>query len=138
MADINPRREELVRRLARQHPRGVHSPPAHSRVFATGESEWVPHVSDEMCLALPHDAEPDVVRSLRFRSFISVPLPIHGQILGSISIARSTPGRNYGSADLALAEELARRAGLAVDHARLYRASQEANRVKDEFLATTS
>jgi signal transduction histidine kinase/ActR/RegA family two-component response regulator len=91
-----------------------------------------------MCLALPQDVDPDVVRNLRFRSFICVPLPIHGQIIGSISIARSTPGQCYGSADLALAEELARRAGLAVDHARLYRASQEANRVKDEFLATLS
>ncbi len=92
----------------------------------------------ELCLALPQDVDPDVVRSLKFRSFICVPLPIHGQIIGSISIARSTPGQSYGSADLALAEELARRAGLAVDHARLYRASQEANRVKDEFLATLS
>ena len=138
VADINPQREELVRRLARQHPRGVLSPPAHARVLATGQSEWVPHVTDEMCLTLPHDVDPDVMHSLRFRSFISVPLPIHEQILGSISIARSTPEQGYGSADLALAEELARRAGLAVDHARLYRASQEANRVKDEFLATLS
>jgi signal transduction histidine kinase/ActR/RegA family two-component response regulator len=138
VADIDPEREELVRRLARQHPRGVHPPPAHSRVFSTGESEWLPEVTDEQCLALPPDVDPDVMRSLKFRSFICVPLPIHGQIIGSISIARSTPGQSYGSADLALAEELARRAGLAVDHARLYRASQEANRVKDEFLATLS
>jgi signal transduction histidine kinase/CheY-like chemotaxis protein len=138
VADIDPQREELVRRLGRQHPRGSHSPPVHSRIFSTDESQWLPQVTDEMCLALPHDADEAVVRSLRFCSFISVPLPIHGQILGSISIARSTPGQKYGSADLALAEELARRAGLAVDHARLYRASQEANRVKDEFLATLS
>ncbi len=137
VADIDPQREELVRRIARQHPLGVHSP-VHSRVFSTGESEWLPEVTDEVCLALPQDAGRDVVRALKFRSFISVALPVHGQILGSISIARSTPGRSYSSVDLALVEELARRAGLAVDHARLYRASQEANRVKDEFLATLS
>jgi signal transduction histidine kinase/ActR/RegA family two-component response regulator len=91
-----------------------------------------------MCLALPEGVDPEVMRSLKFRSFICVPLPVHGQILGTISIARSTPGSSYNSVDLALAEELARRAGLAVDHARLYRVSQEANRVKDEFLATLS
>src|SRR5437867_3619458 len=138
VADIDPQREELVWKIARQHPLGVHSPPVHSRVFSTGESEWLPEVTDEMCLALPRDVGRDVIRALKFRSFISVALPVHGQILGSISIARSTPGRSYSSVDLALVEELARRAGLAVDHARLYRASQEANRVKDEFLATLS
>ena len=130
VADIDPQREELVWRIAREHPLGVHSPPVHSRVFSTGESEWLPEVTDEMCLALPQDASREVIRALKFRSFISVALPVHGQILGSISIARSTPGRSYSSVDLALVEELARRAGLAVDHARLYRASQEANRVK--------
>jgi signal transduction histidine kinase/ActR/RegA family two-component response regulator len=138
VADIDPKREELVRRIALQHPLSVHSAPSYSRVLSTGESEWLPEVTDEMCLALPQDVDPDVLRSLKFRSFICVPLPIHGQILGTISIARSTPGANYSSADLMLAEELARRAGMAVDHARLYRTSQEANRVKDEFLATLS
>jgi signal transduction histidine kinase/ActR/RegA family two-component response regulator len=138
VADIDPKREELVWRIARQHPLSVHSAPSYSRVLSTGESEWLPEVTDEMCLALPQDVDPEVMRSLKFCSFICVPLPIHGQILGTISIARSTPGRSYGSADLMLAEELARRAGMAVDHARLYRTSQEANRVKDEFLATLS
>ena len=138
VADVDPKREELVWRISRQHPLSVHSPPAYSRVLSTGESEWLPEVTDEMCLALPRDADPEVLRSLKFRSFICVPLPVHGQILGTISIARSRPGRSYTSVDLALAEELARRAGLAVDHARLYRTSQEANRVKDEFLATLS
>jgi signal transduction histidine kinase/ActR/RegA family two-component response regulator len=138
VADVDPQREELVWRVARQHPLGFYSPAAHSRVFSSGESEWQPEVTDELPLALPPDVSPDVIRALKFHSFISVALPVHGQILGSISIARSTPGRSYSSLDLQLAEELARRAGLAVDHARLYRASQETNRVKDEFLATLS
>src|SRR5439155_85724 len=46
--------------------------------------------------------------------------------------------RRYGRADLALAEELARRAALAIDNARLYREAQDANRLKDDFLATLS
>lgn len=138
VADIDPKREELVWRVAQEHPLSVRSPPGFARVISTGEPEWLPEVTDEMCFASPAEVDAEVIRSLRFRSFICVPLPVHGQILGSISVARSTPGHNYDSADLALAEELARRAGLAVDHARLYRASQEANRVKEEFLATLS
>jgi signal transduction histidine kinase/ActR/RegA family two-component response regulator len=135
IADIDPEREALIRRLT---PSGADEPGIRSRVFSTGESEWLPEVTDEMCLPLPEGVGRDVVGSLKFRSFISVPLPVHGQNVGVISIARSKRGRSYTSADLALAEELARRAALAVDHARLYRVSQEANRVKDEFLATLS
>jgi signal transduction histidine kinase/ActR/RegA family two-component response regulator len=138
VADIDPEREELVWEIARQQPLGPHSPPVNARVFTLGESVWLPEVDDEMSLALLQDVGPDIVRRLTFRSFISVALPVHGQILGALSVARSTPGRSYTSVDLALVEELARRAGLAVDHARLYRASEKANRVKDEFLATLS
>ena len=138
VADIDPNREELVWRIARQHPLSVDSPLGYAKVISTGEPQWLPKVTDEVCLAVPEGVDPEGIRSLKFRSFICVPLPVHGQILGSISLARSTPGRAYDSLDLALAEELARRAGLAVDHARLYRVSQQANRVKDEFLATLS
>src|SRR5262249_13322258 len=48
------------------------------------------------------------------------------------------PERRYAAADLLLVEELARHAGLAADNARLYHEADEANRVKDEFLATLS
>jgi CheY-like chemotaxis protein len=47
-------------------------------------------------------------------------------------------GRCYGPSDLALAEELAHRAALAIDNARLYGEAQAANRLRDEFLATVS
>jgi signal transduction histidine kinase len=55
-----------------------------------------------------------------------------------ITFATSTSGRRYSTKDVWLAEELARRAALAVDNARLYREAQEANRAKSQFLATMS
>ena len=138
VADVDPERKVLVSTAAQQHPLSVHFPSSYSRVISTGDSEWLPEVTEETCLAMPEDVGPEVLLRLKFHSFICAPLPVHGQILGTISIARSTPGRSYSSMDLALAEELARRAALAIDHARLYRTSQESNRVKDEFLATLS
>jgi signal transduction histidine kinase/ActR/RegA family two-component response regulator len=139
VADIDPKREELVWRAAHRHPLGAHDPPSCARVISTGEPEWLPEIAGEMRFAAPeNESDPDLIRSLGFRSFICVPLPVHGQILGSISVARCAPGKNYDSADLVLLEELARRAGLAVDHARLYRTAQETNRIKDEFLTTLS
>jgi CheY-like chemotaxis protein/nitrogen-specific signal transduction histidine kinase len=59
-------------------------------------------------------------------------------VMGALSLTTAASGRRFEPDDLALAEELARRAGLAVENARLYREAQEANRLKDEFLATVS
>ncbi len=61
-----------------------------------------------------------------------------GQILGVLFLATSDSGRTFGPADLALGEELARRAAVAVDNARLFREVRAANDAKDQFLATLS
>src|SRR5205823_6393716 len=59
------------------------------------------------------------------RSWITVPLLAHGQLLGTFSFASTRSERRYGLDDLALAEELARRATVVVEHARLYEQAQE-------------
>jgi signal transduction histidine kinase len=59
-------------------------------------------------------------------------------VLGAVALTAYESNRRFGPTDLELAEELARRAGQAIENARLYREVQEANRTKDEFLATVS
>ncbi|MGH7230613.1 MAG: response regulator [Nitrospiraceae bacterium] len=77
-------------------------------------------------------------RDLGARSELIVPLIARGRTIGVMTFGTAESGRRYREADLELAEELARRAALAVDNARLYSEAQEANRIKDEFLATVS
>jgi signal transduction histidine kinase len=74
-----------------------------------------------------------------------VPVAARGRTLGSLTFVSLGPERRYGEADLVFAEEIGRRAGLAVDNARLYRQmerakadAEEANRAKDDFLAVLS
>ncbi len=67
-------------------------------------------------------------------SFLSVPLLIHDEVAGAITFSAPTH-RRYTPADLALAEELARRAALALDNAALYRRAQDALRARDELLS---
>ena len=74
----------------------------------------------------------------RFSSTMCVPLRVQGQSVGAISLARSEARREFRTEDLDFARELAHRASAALENARTFRASQEANRVKDEFLATIS
>jgi signal transduction histidine kinase/ActR/RegA family two-component response regulator len=90
------------------------------------------------------DAEPagpeasPLAREAGLASAMTVPLVARGRTLGALTFATAESGRHYGPDDLAVAEELARRAGLAVETARLYREAQVANRLKDEFLAIVS
>ena len=71
-------------------------------------------------------------------SSIVVPLSARGRTLGAMSFLTAESGRHYCAADLALAEDLARRCALAIDNARLYHELQDMSRAKDEFLAMLS
>jgi len=59
-------------------------------------------------------------------------------ILGTITLVFGESGRHYSTRDLPFAQDVAARASLAIDNAFAYRRVQEANRLKDEFLATLS
>jgi signal transduction histidine kinase len=67
-----------------------------------------------------------------------LPLQAQGRFLGAMTLASNQPDRRFGAPELAVAEELARRAALAIDNARLYREATEAVRLRDEFLSIAS
>jgi signal transduction histidine kinase len=71
-------------------------------------------------------------------SYLSVPLVARGRTIGAIAFLSADPARPFDEEDLALAGDLACAAALALDNSRLYREAQEANRLKDEFVAMVS
>jgi len=78
------------------------------------------------------------MKAIGFHSIMSVPLVARGRALGVLTFLAIAPGRRFTRADLGTAEELARRAALAVDNARLYAEAQQAVRLRDEFLSVAS
>ncbi len=72
------------------------------------------------------------------KSMMCVPLVIRGKIIGGIHLLLEREDREYNLFDLALAEDLADRAAIALDNATLYMKELEANRLKDEFLSLVS
>jgi PAS domain S-box-containing protein len=82
--------------------------------------------------------QPELLRESTPRPYSSlrVPLVVRGQALGVLSLA--TAQRLYDTQDLALAQELARQAALAIDNARLYHEAQQAVRLREEFLSIAS
>ncbi|MEZ5123982.1 MAG: SpoIIE family protein phosphatase [Solirubrobacterales bacterium] len=79
----------------------------------------------------------DLLRALDPRSAMMVPICAHDRTLGALTFAAAESDRRYDEADLALAEELGRRAGLAVENATLQRAQEEANRRLRDVQAVT-
>jgi PAS domain S-box-containing protein len=79
-----------------------------------------------------------LLQQLAPKSVMVVPLVARGRTVGTLSFIATQPDRRYGPADLALARDLAHRAAIAVDNARLYAEAEGANRAKDQFLATLS
>ncbi len=115
---------------------GTESPLA--AVLAGGDPTLVREVTAEWLAARPRDAEYLGASALQPTSLMLVPLRARGRALGTVCFALTQPGRRYALADLAIAEDLAQRAALAADNARLYREAQDASRAKDEFLAVLS
>jgi signal transduction histidine kinase len=72
------------------------------------------------------------------RSSMILPLVARGRSVGAICLAAASGQRHFSATDLSLAQELARRAAVAIDNARLYRELQEAVRLRDEFLSIAS
>ncbi len=105
------------------------------RVLRSGEPLWIPVTTpDELVRLVKPEYRAHVARYAA-ASLVVVPLRAHGRTLGTLVATRDQPGRPYDREDLALLQELADRAALAVDNARLYRAEQRAR--TEEALART-
>jgi PAS domain S-box-containing protein len=68
-------------------------------------------------------------------SALHLPIRARERILGTITLSSPDSGRIFSAEDRVLAQELAERAGSALEHARLYHAAQRATRARDEVLA---
>jgi PAS domain S-box-containing protein len=105
------------------------------RVVVTGQAQMCTEVTEAMRAGLSDD--PEYVAMLNapwFRSYVVVPMSVKGRVIGVISFIVGD-GRRYTPVELALAEDLGRRAAQAVENARLYREAEAANEAKDHFLA---
>ncbi len=108
-----------------------------ARVLRTGRAVLVTEPSEALFGGLEGDpAIRDTVRRLAPRSHIIAPVTARDRVLGAVALASTS--LRYTSHELRLAEELGRRAGLAVENARLYEEAILANQAKGDFLAVVS
>jgi PAS domain S-box-containing protein len=141
---------EIFQRIFRSFARNEVVGPR--KVARTGEPEFLPDLQAMEKAAGHMPGYWEAIRQLGFKSYICAPLRSHNEILGTISFAMTSSDRVYTSDDLVLAMDLAARAAVAIDNARLFEArsrlieseraartgAEEASRLKDDFLATLS
>jgi PAS domain S-box-containing protein len=135
MAHRDREKVGLMRELREQNPAEPHATRGVGHVYRTGDSE----LYAELDLALlregvPEDRQLEMLETLGVRSLMIVPMSTGGRRLGTIAFALADSARRYDRADLSVAEELARRAAVAIDNARLYRERSHIARTLQESL----
>jgi PAS domain S-box-containing protein len=122
VAHTDPSKTELVQRLQELYPFDETRSGLLRDVLDSGRSVLIPEVTQEMLRGSARDdTHYGRLVQLGFRSAMVVPIRAAGRVLGAIAFISAESARRYEASDLATAEELARRAGLAMEHARLYR-----------------
>jgi len=137
VASDDPVRERLGRRMLSSYGKEETQNRLLATVIATGAAELISEITDDLLLAIAQDSHHlELLRKLAPTSLMVVPLVTRGRTLGAITLVGTLRPR-YTAADLDLAEELAHRAALAVDNARLYRRTQleiaERERIEEQL-----
>ena len=89
-------------------------------VARTGEARLVAEVEPRMMVERADEALRPLVARLNVHSFVVVPIRARQSVIGTLSLMRSGPGRGYTADDLTMLQDVADRAGLAIENARLY------------------
>lgn len=121
VAHIDPEKVALAQEFQDRYPPDPDAPRGSYQVFRTGRSELTPEITDEMIEAADLGPEQlEMVRALNLRSAMAVPLVANNRVLGVITWVAGDEGRRFDEQDLAFAEDLARRAAVAIDNAQLH------------------
>jgi signal transduction histidine kinase len=145
-AHVDPSKEAVLGDLQRHYPFHRTGPETLRPTLRRGEPILYRGITDaQLALVARDDEHVRLLRALGPTSLLIVPLRTRGRVLGALSFLTTEPGRLLSAADAGRAQELAHRAALAIENARLYgearRALEEARAalaVRDEFLSIAS
>jgi K+-sensing histidine kinase KdpD len=136
IAHPDPALVALGYRLRREYPINPDDDRGAGAVIRTGRVEYLPVMPPEATSSIGDPRLRDIITQLDLRSYLCVPLLSPRGNLGALSAFMSTSGRHFTADDLAVAEDLGRRMGVALDHARLFRRLGVRSRELDEVIAT--
>lgn len=137
IAHPDPARVRLAHEMDARYPPRRDTDFGVYNVLRTGRSEMMAELPDSVLVQSATDEDHlQMLRDLGLKSYMCVPLQARGKLLGVVTFVTAESGRPYSEADLVFAEELARRSAIAIENSQLYQELRDADRRKDEFLAT--
>ncbi|HKR08847.1 MAG TPA: ATP-binding protein [Gemmatimonadaceae bacterium] len=149
----DPEKVKWALKLAEKYPPNMSDPHGLPNVLRTGKAEIYPDITEEMLASGVADPEYlALLKTVQFRGVIIAPIISSRGTIGALTLVSAESRRRYSERDVALAVELGRRAGIAVENARVHqgeqqaraaavaaqRAAEEANTAKSQFLAIMS
>ncbi len=139
IAHVDSAKVEAARQMRLRYPPDASAARGPVAVLRTGRAELIRDVTDEMAVRGARDEDHlRFTRELGLRSVLMVPLVAGGRPIGVLNLVWAESNRRYGPEDLEMMRELGRRAGLAVENARLYNEARAAVKLRDEFLSIAS
>jgi PAS domain S-box-containing protein len=130
---VDPERVSWALRLQEHYAADPDADQGVTRAVRTGRPQLIPEVTDEMLVAVARDPEHlALLRGVGLTSAMILPMIARDSAVGAITFVTAESGRRYDDRDLELTAELARRAALAVDNARLYDAERAARLAAEE------
>ncbi len=132
----DPAKVEWAYELSRRYPQDPNAEHGVYRVLRAGQPEFYAEISDAM---LVHAARSEehlaLLRGLGFKSAMVVPFQARGRNFGAITLVMAESGRRFTNNDLQLIEDLAHRAALLIENARLYQEAQSLNMELEQRVA---
>jgi PAS domain S-box-containing protein len=144
VADGDPELESRAGELQGQFPATEAAPSGSAQIFRARLSELIAENLDPLqalSVLVSTSGEPrhlEIIREMGPTSYLIVPLMARARLVGTLCLVATHSARHYGATDQALADDLARRAAVAVENARLYREAQAALAAREEFLSVAA
>jgi len=136
VSHVDPKKIEYAFELEQKYPTDPSAPQGIYEVMRTHKPELYAHIPDEILVTVAKDQEHlRILRELGLKSAIIVPLISRDKIFGVLTLILSDSGRLFDENDLEFANELARRATLAIENAKLYKKMQESNAELEQRVA---
>ena len=121
VAHVDPEKVALARRIGERYPTRIEAATGTAQLLRDGRTQLVNDIPPEMLAVVAQDEQHlELLTAVGLQAGLSVPMTAGGKIIGALSLISAESGRRFTDPEVTLAEELARRAGTAVENARLY------------------
>jgi PAS domain S-box-containing protein len=129
----DPGKMQLAEELRQRYPSSASATRGAARVVITGQTEYASEIDPDIFATAARDAKHlSLMLELGLVSYMVAPMATSEGIVGAITLVSAESNRRYGADDVILAEELARRAGHAIDNARLFSRVEESRSLLEQ------